>query len=132
MLKKRYIYDVDSCAIREFFPNVVLPTTRIFSYSFPQSEYSAFYQPLYDGKYSLVIASLPPYFCMLKNDNYLVHYISMTFDCYREMFEFLRFIFVPFVYSFDKVYKYKRKIFSTKTLIYNYKRFIDYAINVVE
>lgn len=132
MINKLYMFDTDSCTIREFFPSVVLPTNRIFSYSFPQTEYSAHYQKLYDGQYSLVIAKLPPYYRMLKTDTFLVNYISMTFDCYKEMFDFLSFVFLPLVYSFDKVFNYKRKTLRIKTLIYNYKKIVDYAFNVVE
>lgn len=132
MLKKRYIFDTGVCKLYEFFSDVVIATNRKNVVGFPQQDYVAYVQTLYDGQYSLVIAVLPPSYRLLQSNNHLVCYISFTFSCYKEMNEFLHFIFVPLIYSFDKVYKYKRKTLSTKTLIYNYKRFVDYAVNVIE
>ena len=132
MLKKKYIYDTDYCTVVEFFSYVVEYTHRLYSFSFPQLEYSAYYQSLYDGQYSLVIARVPPYSRILQNRNFLVHYISITIDSYREMYSFLKSLFLPVAFSFDKFYNYKRKTLSTKKLIYNYKKNIDYATTIIE
>lgn len=132
MLKKRYIFDTDYCTVAELFSYVVEHTHRLYSFSFPQLEYSAYYQSLYDGQYSLIIACVPPYSRILQNRKYLVHYISITFDSYREMNLFLKNLFLPLVFAFDKVYSYKRKTLSTKTLIYNYKKIVDYATTIIE
>ena len=132
MLKKKYFFDTDYCTVADLFSYVVLHIHRLYSFSFPQLEYSAYYQKMYDGQYSLVIAKLPPYSRILQNRKYLVHYISITFDSYREMVSFLKSLFLPVVFSFDKIYSYKRKILITKRLMFNYKNIVDYAINVTK
>lgn len=132
MLKKRYIYDTDFCKLHEFFSDVVVIMNRLNVVGFSQQDYVAYYQPLYDGQYSLIIAILPPFYRLFQSNNYLVSYITFTFSNHKEMMEFIRYMFMPVVFSFYNVYKSKRKILITKRLILKYKKFVDYAVTAIE